>query len=69
MVSSFLFPSHFEISKIDLVIDLFGIGVLTKRKLHIVLWNLRVFFGLKKKKKNTPNIYTHIYRVRLRYNS
>ena len=60
MVSSFLFPSHFEISKIDLVIDLFGIGILRNYTMfsgtYIIFWILKY-----KKKKTQIHTHTHIY--------
>ena len=58
MVSSFLFPSHFEISKIDLVIDLFGIGIL--RNYTMFSGTYIIFWILKYKKKN-PNTHIYIY--------
>ena len=69
MVSSSLFPSHLEISKIDLVIDLFGIDILTKEKITQCSLELTSIFWIKKKKKNTLNIYTHTYIARFRYST
>ena len=62
MVSSSLFPSHLEISKIDLVIDLFGIGVLTKEKITQCSLELTSIFWIKKKEEKYPKYtHTHIY--------
>ena len=60
MVSSFLFPSHFEISKIDLVIDLFGIGIL--RNYTMFSGTYIIFWILKYKKKKPKYTYIYIYR-------